>query len=367
VGERIHRGGERGDLDGFEPLGNAEIKHFDRPRVRQHDVLRLQIAVHDPELVGAAERADHRHHSLDRKARRDLRAGLLALDHPLAQRAALEVLEHHVRGAAELIHLVDGHDVFMLAVGRGPRLGQKALDALTAGFAQELDRDQASELGVACQKDGPHATLAQGTDDLVVLEGGVDERRAAVEGRPEGDGLGRRWRGLRRERGEPACWLFRLRDDPIFGDGGASQREIKARTLRALSRGTAVLTVSHRASTCVIDRRPTAPAVRALLGRARFGRSGCLAHFALAALEIGASRSARARQRQDEDNRISVAERRRCVKTEMHERTRTQALDGAPFREARVHGLRAWEHQNEGNRRRWNGGAAHRTGLAAGY
>ena len=45
--------------------GEAEIDELDRAGVGHHDVLRLQIAVHDAQIVSVRERAHHREHHLE--------------------------------------------------------------------------------------------------------------------------------------------------------------------------------------------------------------------------------------------------------------------------------------------------------------
>jgi len=56
------------------------------------------------------------------------------------------------------------------AAGGRARFDAEALGADQAAAAQELDRDQAAELGVTGEVDGPPATAPERSDHLVVLD-----------------------------------------------------------------------------------------------------------------------------------------------------------------------------------------------------
>ena len=109
-----------------ERLRDAEVEHLDLARARHEHVLGLEIAVDDAELVRAGERARDRQHQLDDARRRQQRAAPNApID--VAQRLALEELEHHVRHALELVDLVDDHDVLVIALRGRARLDEEPL------------------------------------------------------------------------------------------------------------------------------------------------------------------------------------------------------------------------------------------------
>src|SRR5262249_5298930 len=99
------------------------------------------------------------------------------------------VLEHHVRSAAYLVHLVDDDDVLVLAAGGGPRLDQEAPGARPAVLEEDLDRDQAAKLGVARQEHGAHAALPELADDLVVVDRAADAERRFLQRRLRGGRL----------------------------------------------------------------------------------------------------------------------------------------------------------------------------------
>ena len=113
-------------------LGDAEVEHLDEVGIAvlldEHDVLGLEIAVHDVARVRARERRGdlardvERAPSVERPAR-DLGAQALALD----------VLEHEEeRAVLELAEVGGGRDVRVLDVRRGHRLALEARDDLRA-------------------------------------------------------------------------------------------------------------------------------------------------------------------------------------------------------------------------------------------
>src|SRR5207249_4555362 len=88
-------------------------------------------------------------------------------------------------------HLMDDHDVLVLAAGRGLRLGQETPCDRAVALEQNLDGDQTTKLGVAGQVHGPHAALAKLADDLVVLEAPAYLKRRGGRGRDAGEALRR--------------------------------------------------------------------------------------------------------------------------------------------------------------------------------
>ncbi len=62
-------------LVALEHLGDAEVEHLDGARLGHEDVLGLEVAVDDALLVGARQRAHHRHHQLHRARGRQALAG----------------------------------------------------------------------------------------------------------------------------------------------------------------------------------------------------------------------------------------------------------------------------------------------------
>jgi hypothetical protein len=154
-------------------LRDAEVEHLHGAGLGDEDVVGLEIAVDDAELVRGDERAHDRDDQLDRAADREL---LAALDQ-LLQRLALQVLEHHEGRLPVLADLVDDDDVLVAAARGRARLDEEALRQLGLRGRQELDRDAATELGVAREVDHAHAALAELADQLVLRDAHARTRR----------------------------------------------------------------------------------------------------------------------------------------------------------------------------------------------
>ena len=148
---------------------------------------RLDVAVHDPPLVGAGEAGGDLggdvHGLGDRQG---------AAVQPVAQR--LPLVEGHgdeQRAVLGLADLVDGADVGVVDLRGGPRLAQEPPLLLLGGAAlagEELQGHQAVELQVAGLVDHAHAAAAEALQDLVVRDGAADHEAASalkVSGRPE--------------------------------------------------------------------------------------------------------------------------------------------------------------------------------------
>jgi hypothetical protein len=151
-----------------DQLGDAEVEDLDGAGPGHEHVVGLEIAVDDAELVGADEGADHRRHQLDGPPRRQRPAAQQA-----RQRIAFQVLEDQVGLAAPLAGVVDDDDVVVGAAGGGPGLDQEALGQLRRPQAQDLERDQPRQPGVAGQEHPAHAAAAELADDLELGDAGA--------------------------------------------------------------------------------------------------------------------------------------------------------------------------------------------------
>ena len=136
-----------------------------------------------PSSCARIERAGHRQHQLDDARRRQPRRRL----DELAERLAVEELEHHVRRAVVLVGRVDDHDVLVVALRGRARLRQEAVGDLARAREHELDRDAPAKPGVARGEHDAHAAAPELADQLVVTD-----RRAGHE---PGAGRLRRGRG----------------------------------------------------------------------------------------------------------------------------------------------------------------------------
>ena len=170
-------------------LGESEVKDLGEAVAPHHHVLGLQVAVDDSCLVRRREAlgdldAD-RENARERKRRR-------SCEH-LAQRLALDPLHREERAAAALADVVDRDDVRVVEGRRRSRLVLEAGETLAVGrqrLRENLDGDEPAEARVPRLVDLPHATGADGRQDLVRPETRAgrkhlpDERIAGRRRRP---------------------------------------------------------------------------------------------------------------------------------------------------------------------------------------
>ena len=131
LGAHVLRRAERHPRLGHPPAGgvrrregDAEVGH-QRAAVVQQDVLRLDVALHDPPAVRVVERAGDLGGDAHRVGNREL---LLAVQ-PVAQRLALHVRHHIEEEAVGLARVVQRKDMRMLQIRRDLDLGEKPVGA----------------------------------------------------------------------------------------------------------------------------------------------------------------------------------------------------------------------------------------------
>ena len=148
-------------------LRQAEVEHL-RPRLREHDVARLEIAMDDAEAVRGVERAG----DVDRHAERLAQRQRPARDR-VGERLPFEVLHDQVVDAVLMADVVERADVRMVQPRDRARLAVEALAQLRARGemrGQDLDGDVAVETRVAGAIDLAHAAGAERGDDFVGTE-----------------------------------------------------------------------------------------------------------------------------------------------------------------------------------------------------
>ncbi len=159
----------------------------------EHDVRRLDVAVHDAALVGVPERAGSLpQHPLNVVGGE----GLLLLQHVLERRPR-DVLHHEVVEAAFALDAVDRDDVRVVELGGGlGLLLEPAHDLIVLGDVgrQQLDRDLALEREIVREEHRAHPALAEHPLDLVLalheaLEPLAQRRGARGAGRSTPVGL----------------------------------------------------------------------------------------------------------------------------------------------------------------------------------
>jgi hypothetical protein len=153
---------------------DAEIEHFDDAITAHHDVLGLDVAMHEAAGVRRRERArdvaepsqSHRH------AHR-------RIADERAQRAPRDELHRDERVPLVLAHVEHGHGVGVVQRRRRARLAhetRRALRSLDALDAKDLERDQAIELLVVRSVHAAHAAFAHARFDHVAVVEDVSQR-----------------------------------------------------------------------------------------------------------------------------------------------------------------------------------------------
>ena len=153
-------------------LGDAEIEDLQQRRsvqaARDEEILRLEIAMHDPGGMRLDERLARLEDVLDGVGDGQ-RALLLA---QLREVHALEELEDHERAILGVAaDVVDARDMLALETDRGARLAHEALDVALAGQGMrqdELQRDGLVEIDVPCRNDDAHAAGPEHALDTVL-------------------------------------------------------------------------------------------------------------------------------------------------------------------------------------------------------
>ncbi len=148
----------------------AEVEDLDATVLRDEDVVRLEVPMDDPLVVGGREAAGDLQRIFDGLARGERSSGQAR-----AERLAIEQLHDRVCGLALLPEVVDGQDVWMGERGHGLGLALEAREGL--GIVREVGREHldgnlSAELLVAGAVDLAHATRAEQGEDLVRTEGG---------------------------------------------------------------------------------------------------------------------------------------------------------------------------------------------------
>ena len=159
VNRRIHHWRHR--------QGQSEVEQL-RAALGQHDVARLQVAMHDPVPVGARERVTDFDPDFQGLLERDG-----ALLQATAQRLALEVLHHQEVDLVLVTDVEQRADPRMIQCGNMAGLAFEAQTEFGAdGHAapDHLDRHRAIEAGVVRPIDLAHAATADQRHDFVSAE-----------------------------------------------------------------------------------------------------------------------------------------------------------------------------------------------------
>ncbi len=166
-----------------DDFGEPEIEHLGVAVAGDHDVLRLQIAMHDAGGMRFLQRVRDLGHVLHQFP------GVALLSHDLAQRGAVDQLRDDVvRGAPvtrepALTDAVDGEDVRMIEAGDDLGLAlesRQGVFILLQMFGENLDGHEAIEARIARAIHLPHTARPERRDHLVVPELGSAGNREHV-------------------------------------------------------------------------------------------------------------------------------------------------------------------------------------------
>ena len=160
----------------------AEVHDPHSPRVVEHDVGRLQIAMDDAALVRGGEPCAQLPGDLD---------GLVvgeAADSPQRGREILsvDILHRQIEEATGLADVIDAADVGMGDLSGGADLVVELREArriATKVVGQELQRDRLSEAQIVCPIDLAHPAASEKADDPITLvENGARSESAVADG-----------------------------------------------------------------------------------------------------------------------------------------------------------------------------------------
>ncbi len=155
--------------------GEPEVEDLDHALLRQEDVLRLEVAVHDAALVCGREASRDLESVLDGLTGRNRRRGQAA-----AQRFAFQKLHHGVDRSVVLADVVNPQDVRVGQRSDGARLRMESPEGVRASterFRQDLDRDFAAQAGVLRPIHLAHPARSERGEDLVRPELGLCGQR----------------------------------------------------------------------------------------------------------------------------------------------------------------------------------------------
>ena len=289
LGRQVGHGADQQTLGGRrrlgrDGLGQPEVGDLELAPIADQHVLRLDVAVHQPRVVGAGQGGEHR---LDQLQRPERGHGCLPVDH-VAQGPTVDVLHHDVGPAhvpvQPVLTLVEDRDnVRMRELGRGPGLAVELageLGVVTQTDVHHLDRDGPRQPGVHRLIDRRHAASGEALGDLIATVQQLPDQGVANCGHghicsEHGGEVGRVGRALEcksvlgrsrpRRAGQPRELITHPEADPLglrwgpFGPGGH-----RAGTLRATSASRFVLHGSRmppRTGEPESD-RPAGPVVR---------------------------------------------------------------------------------------------------------
>ena len=149
-------------------LRDPEIGDHRQPVLVEHDVVGLDVAMHDAALVRVREGARHLHQDLPDLGRRER----TARGQHGRERLAAQKLHDKIDHPAGLADAIDRNDAGVLELGGRAGFALEPLDELLVerqGERQDLDRHVALQLLLARLEDDGHPAAAQLFEDFVLV------------------------------------------------------------------------------------------------------------------------------------------------------------------------------------------------------
>ena len=166
---RADTGAGLGEIAEAVVARDAEVHHLHATRARDHDVRRLDVAMHDAAVVHVVECASDLH----RDDRRDVVGKPTALVEQVVEVGALHVLHHDEQRAALVVEVVDVDDVLVLEHREALGLALEPLDDVffdRGGRLECLDRDRATQRVLDRLVNHRHSTGSDLFDDSAVTD-----------------------------------------------------------------------------------------------------------------------------------------------------------------------------------------------------
>ena len=175
---------------GLGELGQAEVEDLDEAVLRDHEVLGLQVAVHDPGAVRFREAVGGLRGDAEERSRRQGAVG-----QNLAQRSSLDELHRDELDAVRGADVVDRDEIRVVQRRGRARFLLEALQPLGVrreGRRENLESELPTETRVARAIDLPHPARSERSHDFVGSESRAGCKRHEVAGfyrqRPTLDG-----------------------------------------------------------------------------------------------------------------------------------------------------------------------------------
>ena len=171
-----HRAGHAHTLG--HRLRQPEVQDLRHAVLREKNVLGLQVAMDDAEIVCGGQTVRYLHGDPQQRFHRDR-----TVRGQLAQRPPLDEFHGEIRHTVGFADVVDGHHVRVRQRRRGSRLSLESPPRVGVGQTggQNLERDGPGEPGIVRFVDFTHAARSDVRDDFVGTETGAGAEHGKVD------------------------------------------------------------------------------------------------------------------------------------------------------------------------------------------